>query len=498
MDQALYQNHLGILREELLVALGCTEPIAIAYAGAKARQLLGVMPEHCRVRCSGNIIKNVKGVIVPNSGGMRGIDVAATLGIVGGDPDRELAVLETVTPADIQTTQALVKEGFCTCELVEDVDNLYIVVELEGGGHSAEIEIQEHHNNITYMKKDGTVLLDSRPDPSCKKQSGGPDRMLLNVANILEFADTVKMEDVEELIGRQIDYNTAISDEGLKGNYGVETGRILMENAGNASGLNRVRLQARAAAAAGSDARMSGCSLPVVINSGSGNQGITVTMPIVIYGRAWQADRELILRALVLANLISVHQKKYIGSLSAYCGATSAATGAACGVAYMMLRQKGEQERIYQILCDTITNSIETLGGMVCDGAKASCAAKIGLAVENALMALELRQRLPARRGHDHGGPGGHHRGSGPHGPGGYEEHRRRDPEHHAGELKLSPDDTRPDGSILSGRGLILPAFSHPHLSGDSFNSLRPGGFRRPALFSRRYDFSCRCAGKYL
>ena len=346
MDQALYQNHLGILREELLVALGCTEPIAIAYAGAKARQLLGVMPEHCRVRCSGNIIKNVKGVIVPNSGGMRGIDVAATLGIVGGDPDRELAVLETVTPADIQTTQALVKEGFCTCELVEDVDNLYIVVELEGGGHSAEIEIQEHHNNITYMKKDGTVLLDSRPDPSCKKQSGGPDRMLLNVANILEFADTVKMEDVEELIGRQIDYNTAISDEGLKGNYGVETGRILMENAGNASGLNRVRLQARAAAAAGSDARMSGCSLPVVINSGSGNQGITVTMPIVIYGRAWQADRELILRALVLANLISVHQKKYIGSLSAYCGATSAATGAACGVAYMMLRQKGEQERI--------------------------------------------------------------------------------------------------------------------------------------------------------
>ena len=323
MDQALYQNHLGILREELLVALGCTEPIAIAYAGAKARQLLGVMPEHCRVRCSGNIIKNVKGVIVPNSGGMRGIDVAATLGIVGGDPDRELAVLETVTPADIQTTQALVKEGFCTCELVEDVDNLYIVVELEGGGHSAEIEIQEHHNNITYMKKDGTVLLDSRPDPSCKKQSGGPDRMLLNVANILEFADTVKMEDVEELIGRQIDYNTAISDEGLKGNYGVETGRILMENAGNASGLNRVRLQARAAAAAGSDARMSGCSLPVGINSGSG-------------------------------------------------------------------RQKGEQERIYQILCDTITNSIETLGGMVCDGAKASCAAKIGLAVENALMALEL------------------------------------------------------------------------------------------------------------
>ena len=390
MDQTLYQNHLEILKEELLVALGCTEPIAIAYAGAKARQLLGEMPERCVVKCSGNIIKNVKGVIVPNSGGMRGMDVAATLGIVGGDPERELAVLETVTPEDIQTTQKLVRQGFCTCELVEGVDNLYIVVELEGGGHTAEIEIQEHHNNITYMKRDGEVLLNRRPDPNREKKETGADRMLLNVENILEFADAVRMEDVEELIGRQIAYNTAISDEGLKGKYGVETGRILMENAQRASGLNRVRLQARAAAAAGSDARMSGCSLPVVINSGSGNQGITVTMPIVTYAREWNAAQELLYRALVLGNLISVHQKKYIGSLSAYCGATSAATGAACGVAYMMLKQKGEPDRIYQILCDTITNSIETLGGMVCDGAKASCAAKIGLAVENALMALEL------------------------------------------------------------------------------------------------------------
>ena len=390
MDQTLYQNHLEILKEELLVALGCTEPIAIAYAAAKARELLGEMPERCVVKCSGNIIKNVKGVIVPNSGGMRGMDVAATLGIVGGDPERELAVLETVTPEDIQTTQKLVRQGFCTCELVEGVDNLYIVVELEGGGHTAEIEIQEHHNNITYMKRDGEVLLNRRPDPNREKKETGADRMLLNVENILEFADAVRMEDVEELIGRQIAYNTAISDEGLKGKYGVETGRILMENAQRASGLNRVRLQARAAAAAGSDARMSGCSLPVVINSGSGNQGITVTMPIVTYAREWNVAQDLLYRALVLANLLSVHQKKYIGSLSAYCGATSAATGAACGVAYMMLKQKGEQDRIYQILCDTITNSIETLGGMVCDGAKASCAAKIGLAVENALMALEL------------------------------------------------------------------------------------------------------------
>lgn len=189
---------------------------------------------------------------------------------------------------------------------------------------------------------------------------------------------------------RQIDFNCAISTEDLKGNYGVETGRILMFNSINASGMDQVRMQARAAAAAGSYARMSGCSLPVVINSGSGNQGITITMPIVMYARHWQVDQEMLYRALVVGNLLSVHQKKYIGSLSAYCGATSAATGAACGIAYMLLHRKGEQDRLYKVTCDTITNSIETLGGMVCDGAKYSCAAKIGLAVENTLMALEL------------------------------------------------------------------------------------------------------------
>lgn len=390
MDQLLYKNHLQILQEELLVALGCTEPIAIAYAGAKARQLLGQLPDQCQVYCSGNIIKNVKGVVVPNSGGLRGMDVAAILGIVGGDPDQELAVLESVTPADIQQTQALLKANFCQCHLVEDVDNLYVRIEVTGGGHTAQVEIQEHHNNITFMEKDGQVVLNHRPDPAAKVEKTGADRMLLSVKNILEFADAVQISDVQEILQRQIDYNCAISTEGLKGSYGVETGRILMSNSINASGMDQVRMQARAAAAAGSDARMSGCSLPVVINSGSGNQGITITMPIVMYARYWQVDQEMLYRALVVGNLLSVHQKKYIGSLSAYCGATSAATGAACGIAYMLLHRKGEQERLYKVTCDTITNSIETLGGMVCDGAKASCAAKIGLAVENALMALEL------------------------------------------------------------------------------------------------------------
>lgn len=390
MDQMLYKNHLQILQEELLVALGCTEPIAIAYAGAKARQLLGQLPEQCQVYCSGNMIKNVKGVVVPNSGGLRGMDVAAILGIVGGDPEQELAVLESVTPEDIQQTQLLLQAHICQCHLVEDVDNLYVRIQASGGGHTVQVEIQEHHNNITFMEKDGQVLLNRRPGPACREEKTGADRMLLNVKNILEFADAVSVQDVHEVLQRQINYNCAISTEGLKGSYGVQTGRILMSNSINASGMDQVRIQARAAAAAGSDARMSGCSLPVVINSGSGNQGITITMPIVMYARYWQVDQEMLYRALVVGNLISIHQKKYIGSLSAYCGATSAATGAACGIAYMLLHRKGEQERIYKVICDTITNSIETLGGMVCDGAKASCAAKIGLAVENALMALEL------------------------------------------------------------------------------------------------------------
>ena len=390
MDPTLYQNHLGILQEELLLALGCTEPIAIAYAGAKAREVLGEEPARCVVRCSGNIVKNVKGVVVPNSGGLRGIEIAVTLGILGGDPSRELAVLESVTEEDIQRARALLSDGFCSCKLEEDVENLYIAVALEGANHTAEVEIKTHHNNITRIVKDGVLLLEKKEELESTHQTGGPDRMLLNLKNILEFADAVEISDVEEILDRQIKCNSAISDEGLKGFYGVEVGRISIKNACLSEGINKIRTQARAAAAAGSDARMGGCSLPVVINSGSGNQGITITMPIVVFAHYFEVDHELLLRGLALANLISVHQKKYIGSLSAYCGATSAATAAACGIAYIYLTSKGEREKRYSIICDTITNSIETLGGMVCDGAKSSCAAKISIAVENALMALQL------------------------------------------------------------------------------------------------------------
>ena len=380
MDQALCSNHLSVLKNNLQLALGCTEPIAAAYAAAKAGAVLGMAPSRMTVDCSGNIIKNVNGVVVPNSNGMKGLDVAAVLGLVGGDASRQLEVLEDITEADIERTKALIAQGFCTCRLVEDVENLYIRVFLEtDDGHSAEVVMRDYHTNITRIEKDGEVLLNSASTAGDKPETqtaGNPG--LLSIKNILEFAESVRLSDVAPIIERQIACNSALSQEGLTNPWGVQMGATLLAACGDS-----LQVRARAAAAAGSDARMSGCTLPAVINSGSGNQGITVTMPVVVYAQALGADREKLIRALVVSNLISVHQKKYIGSLSAYCGAVSAATGAACGIAWMTGAS-------YQVICDTIINSIATSGGVVCDGAKPSCAAKIATAVEMALNALEL------------------------------------------------------------------------------------------------------------
>lgn len=378
MDQKLYENHLAILKDELIIALGCTEPIAIAYAAAKARETLGMMPEHCVVRCSGNIIKNVKGVVVPMSGGLRGMDVAAVLGIVGGDPARELAVLESVRDKDVEITQKLLAEGFCTCELAEGVENLYVSVLVTTQDHSAEVEIKNHHNNITRISTDGVVIYRKEENKSEGNQLHG-DKNLLNLRNIIEFADCVKMTDIEEIIGKQIAYNSAISEEGLKDAWEAQVGRTLTEN----NPAQDIKVTAAAAAAAGSDARMNGCPMPVVINSGSGNQGITITMPVVAYAQKYNISKEKLYAALCLANLIGVHQKKYIGSLSAYCGAVSAAAGTACGIAYM-------NGAGYEEISETITNTICTTGGIVCDGAKSSCAAKIATAVTAALTGWQM------------------------------------------------------------------------------------------------------------
>ncbi|MDC7288398.1 L-serine ammonia-lyase, iron-sulfur-dependent, subunit alpha [Blautia schinkii] len=376
MDSALYANYLNILKHELVPALGCTEPIAIAYASAKAVQVLGEFPDTIEMSCSGNIIKNVKGVTVPNSGGLKGIDVAAILGAVGGNADKALEVLESITPEHIERTKELVEKRICSCTLVEGVANLYITAKVSKGEHYAEVTIVNQHTNITKIVKNGEVLLDQPVE--AEAEDAGIDKSTLTVRDILDFANEVKMEDIEEIIDRQVKMNTAISQEGLDNNYGAQIGKTLMHVWGKA-----VTTRACARAAAGSDARMGGCSMPVVINSGSGNQGMTVSLPVIAYAEEWEVSREKLFRSLVVSNLIAIHQKYYIGSLSAYCGAVSAACGAGAGITYMYGGN-------YQQVSLTIINTLGNVGGIVCDGAKPSCAAKIASSVDAALIAFHL------------------------------------------------------------------------------------------------------------
>ncbi len=372
LEQKVYDNYVAILKEELVPALGCTEPIAIAYAAAKAREVLGDLPESVEMCCSGNIIKNVKGVAVPNAGGLKGIDVAAILGVVGGNAEKELEVLEGVTEAQIQRTKELLAAGFCRCTLQEGVENLYIVAKVFSREHSAEVTIINRHTLITKIVKDGEIIYEHKISESASEKG---DKSLLNVRDILNFADMVELADVEEVIREQIEKNTAISQEGVIHPYGAQIGRTLLDVFGN-----DVRTRARAKAAAGSDARMGGCSMPVVINSGSGNQGMTVSLPVIEYAREYEATKDQLYRALVVANLISIHQKKYIGSLSAYCGAVSAACGAGAAITYL-------RGGTYEEVGLTIINTIGNVGGIVCDGAKSSCAAKIASAVDAAILA---------------------------------------------------------------------------------------------------------------
>ena len=377
MDCKDYENYLKILHKELIPAMGCTEPIAIAFGAAKARQVLGAMPEKMVALCSGNIIKNVKGVNVPNAGGQKGIEAAALLGALAGDPDLELEVISKVPPEAADQVRELVAKGVCTCELAEGVENLFIRIEAEAGADSVVVEVKTKHNHIARIEKNGQVLLEADDIPT---EDAG-DKSQLNLKDILEFADTVEIGDVKELLDQQINCNSAIAREGLEGNWGAGVGRTLLEVNGDG-----VRTRAMANAAAGSDARMNGCALPVVINAGSGNQGITCTMPVVTYAREMGVSDEKLYRALTLTNLIALHQKRYIGNLSAYCGAVSAGTAAACGVAYL----HGEG---YDVIGRTIINSLGNVGGIVCDGAKASCAAKIASAVNSGLLGYEMAKR---------------------------------------------------------------------------------------------------------
>ena len=370
MNQIYEQEYINVLHRELVPALGCTEPIAIAYAAAKVTEVLGSFPEHLEIRCSGNIIKNVKAVVVPNSNGLRGVEAAAVLGAVGGNAERKLEVLEEITSEHISRTQELLKQNYCTCSLQQEVANLYIVAIASSSEHTASVTIINRHTFITEIQKDGEILYQH----DLVDDTASVDWSHWNVKEILEFANHVNLDSVKDVIERQIELNSAIADEGLNSGYGAQIGRTILKVYGN-----DVKVRARARAAAGSDARMGGCSLPVVINSGSGNQGMTVSLPVIEFAKEWKASEETLYRALVLSNLISVYHKHFIGSLSAFCGAVTAACG--CGSAITYLSGGG-----YEEIARTIINTVANVGGIVCDGAKASCAAKIASAVDAAIL----------------------------------------------------------------------------------------------------------------
>ncbi len=373
LDESTQAMFIGLLEKELVCALGCTEPIALAYGAALAARTLGEPVEHMRVRCSGNIIKNVKSVVVPNSGGLKGVEVAAMLGLLGGDADRELEVLQSVTPEVVERATALIAQGFCEVELVEGVPNLFIIVDVRGAHHTASVTLRDRHTNVVCVERDGQTLA-SEQDGQDKNPYDSEVYRRLSIANICAFAREVDVERVRALLERQIECNSAVSHEGLTGHWGSEIGRTIL-----AMHPADVTTRMRARAAAGSDARMGGCSLPVVINSGSGNQGMTVSLPVIEYAGTVHAGHEQLLRALCVSNLTALHLKRYIGSLSAFCGVVCAASGAGAAVTFLA---GGTDEQIGH----TVVNTIANVGGIMCDGAKASCAAKISSAVDAAML----------------------------------------------------------------------------------------------------------------
>lgn len=376
-EDRCYRAYLHILHEELIPATGCTEPISLAYAAARARAVLGAMPARAKLRLSGNILKNVKSVVVPGTGGLKGVWAAAAAGIVAGDETAELQVVARVSEADRARIQDFMARTPHTLECTEGPVIFDICIELfdESGTHSALVRIANSHKNIVRIEKDGAALLDKPVGVS--SEEGLADKSLLRIADIVDFADTVDVEDVRAPLERWIACNSAISAEGLKNDWGASIGKLLLAQGGD------VRSRAKAAAAAGSDARMSGCEMPVVILSGSGNQGLTASLPVVTYAKEMGVGEEKLLRALVVSALVTAEQKAGIGRLSAYCGATSAGVGAGAGVAY--LHGAGAEE-----IAAIVKNGVAILSGMVCDGAKPSCAAKIAAAVDAGLTAFEM------------------------------------------------------------------------------------------------------------
>ena len=378
-NSVTYQTYLQILNEELMPAMGCTEPIAVAYCAAKARQVLGKLPDRVVVEASGNVIKNVKSVVVPNTGGRRGLEAAAAIGIVAGNADKELEVISEVTAAQQTELAAFMERTSITVKPALSDLVLDIWIHVFADEDQASVRIINHHTGLANILHNGKVLLEQEPvNPA---ENSTLDYDLLKVADIYDFACTMDVNDVKELFDRQMKYNCAIAEEGLKNDYGANIGKVLLRTYGD-----NVHIRARAKAAAGSDARMSGCELPVIINSGSGNQGITVCVPVVEYAKEWNCSDEQLYRALAISNLCALHMKNGIGRLSAYCGAVSAAAAAGAAIAYL---GGGDLDDISH----TLVNALAIASGMVCDGAKASCAAKISSAIDAAQLGYQMYQK---------------------------------------------------------------------------------------------------------
>ena len=374
---ALYQQYIAILEEELRPAMGCTEPIALAYAAAKARAVLGAIPQRIQARVSGNIIKNVKSVVVPNTGGLRGIAAAICAGIIAGDAQKELQVISTVS--DEQRTA--LKEYLAAAqiditpsqsELIFDIDLTFY----SENGDMSRVRIINHHTNVVLIQRNDDVMLELPVAESSEDHL--TDKSCLSIEKIVEFADCLDVEDIRHCIGRQIEYNMAIAQDGIENDWGANIGSVILKHQGMS-----LEKRACAWAAAGSDARMSGCEKPVIILSGSGNQGITASVPVVIVGREMGASQDDLLRAVAVSDLVTIHQKTGIGRLSAYCGAISAGCGAGAGIAYL----RGGR---FHAVAHTVVNAIAILSGTICDGAKPSCAAKIAAAVDAGILGYEM------------------------------------------------------------------------------------------------------------
>lgn len=382
MNEKYYEMYREVLIKDLLPAMGCTEPIALALAGAKTREMLGGIPVKATVYCSGNLIKNVKAVTIPNTNGRRGIETAVAMGIACGDSGKELEILESADENTLKIAEELWSNGSITVCHEEGVENLYVRIEASSAEHSALVEMVNHHNMYRRVELDGQVVF--KGESETVENEFGDFAVEMTPDSIFEYAVNVPIMNAENselrsLLKKQVDFNTAIGKEGIGHGSGAAIGKLLMSKLNDNDPVKK----GTALAAGGSDARMSGCKMPVVINSGSGNQGITIACPIAVYCEENSLNEEKMYRALLMANLIAIYEKCYIGKLSAYCGAVSAAAAAGAGIAYLADMSR---EQIMEV----VSNTLAIGSGILCDGAKASCAAKIAASLNCMQMALDM------------------------------------------------------------------------------------------------------------